>query len=82
MPINMPLALWLLSDTTNGDSAVLTGYARSLMVGLVPGFIWLIIVFLALRLGYSLLTSLLGGYAVWAVLIGFTFWMGWLSLSK
>ena len=82
MPINMPLALWLLSDTVNGDSAIMTGYARSLMVGLVPGFIWLFIVFLSLRLGWSLLAALLCGYAVWGVLIAGAFWFGWLSLSK
>ena len=82
MPINMPLALWLLSDTVNGDNVIMTGYARSLMVGLVPGFIWLFIVFLSLRLGWSLLAALLSGYAAWGVLIGCAFWFGWLSLSK
>jgi hypothetical protein len=82
MPINMPLALWLLSDTVNGDSTIMAGYARSFVVGLVPGFIWLFIVFIALRWGWSLLAALLSGYAVWAVLIGLAFWFGWLSLSK
>ena len=82
MPINMPLALWLLSDAVNGDNAAMTSYARSLMVGLVPGFIWLFIVFFSLRMGWSLPAALLSAYAVWGVLIGLAFWFGWLSLSK
>jgi hypothetical protein len=80
MPINMPLALWLFSETLNGDSVAMTGLVRSFIVGLVPGFIWLGVVFFSLRWGWSLLPALLIGYAVWGVLIGFAFWMGWLSL--
>jgi hypothetical protein len=82
MPINMPLALWLLSDTTNGDQAVLTNYVQNLIVGLVPGFIWLFVVYVAVRVGWSLPASILTAYAVYVVLIGLALATGMMKLAK
>jgi len=53
-----------------------------LLVGLVPTFIWLIVVYVALRAGYGLGIALLIAYAVWAVLMGIAYWMGILTVAK
>ena len=82
MPINMPLALWVLVSNGPEDSTVLANYVRSLVIGLVPAFIWLGIVYVCLRLGWSLLGSIGAGYAVWAVLMAGLWALGLLTINK
>jgi hypothetical protein len=82
MPINMPLALWVLASGGPENSDALTTYVRSFIIGLVPAFIWLGLVYAGLKLGWGLLGAIAGGYAVWAVLIGGLFWLGILSTGQ
>jgi hypothetical protein len=79
MPINMPLALWVVFGTGDATQQEMSQFARTIFIGLIPGLIWVGVVFLLLRLGWPLLASILGGYAVWAVLIGLLFALGILS---
>jgi hypothetical protein len=82
MPINMPLALWVLVSSGPEDTALLANYVRSFIIGLIPAFIWLGVVYVCLRLGWSLLGSIGAGYLVWAVLIAALLALGILSVSK
>jgi hypothetical protein len=58
----------IASGGTN-DPDVLSGYVRNFIIALVPGFIWLGVVYLLLKLGWSLLGAILGGYVVWGAII-------------
>jgi hypothetical protein len=69
MPINMPLALWVIASGSAEDAAVLSGYVRNFIIALVPGFIWLGVVYALLKIGWGLLSAIVGGYAVWGVII-------------
>ncbi|HEY3341184.1 MAG TPA: hypothetical protein VGK81_04160 [Anaerolineae bacterium] len=82
MPINMPLALWVMISDGPEDSTLLATYVRSFMIGLVPAFIWLGVVYFCLRLGWTLLGSIGAGYLVWAVLIALLLALGVLSVNK
>jgi uncharacterized membrane protein (GlpM family) len=82
MPINVPLALWIVSSSSSADPKQMTEFVRSLMISLIPTFIWLGIVFLAIRAGWSLWLAIGAGYGVWAVLIAGLFMIGVLSWPK
>ena len=82
MPINIPLALWVVSAGANGDARVMADFVRSLLISLFPSFIWLGIVFYALRANWPLWPAIGLGYAVWAVLIAGLFWAGVLRLPR
>ena len=84
MPINMPLAMWLVFSTSDSATSAetMSHFTGSLITGLFTSVVWLLVVYVLLRLGYSLLVAILGGYAVWGVLIALAFWFGYLSLSK
>lgn len=69
MPINMPLALWVIY----GDGADLPAFARfteDLFYKIWPTIVFLIIAVLVTRAGWRLLPTLLAGYAGWAVALG------------
>jgi hypothetical protein len=82
MPINIPLALWVVSSGTNGDPQAMSDFVRSLIFGLVPAFIWLGIVFVTLRAGWNLWQAMGVGYAVWGTLIAGLFLGGVLRLPR
>ena len=69
MPINMPLALWVIASGGANDTADMSGYVRNFIIALVPGFIWLGMVYILLKVGWGLLGAILGGYAVWGIII-------------
>ncbi len=79
MPINMPLALWVLASGSDATSATLAEYARLFFISLIPGLIWLGVVYVALRGGWTLPGALLAGYAVWGAIIGALYALGVLS---
>ena len=76
MPINIPLALWVVSGGSGGDARVTADFVRSLLVSLIPSFIWLGVVLVAVRAGWGVLPAIGAGYGVWAMLIAGLFWLG------
>lgn len=82
MPINMVLALWIVVGTPGVDQTAMVQFIRSLLVGLIPSFIWLVIVFAAVRAGWTLLPSILAGYVVWGALTAGAFALGIFTLQR
>jgi hypothetical protein len=82
MPINMPLALWVLVSAGPENGDVLATYVRSFIIGLVPAFVWLGVVYVGLKLGWTLLGAIAGGYVIWAILIGGLYGFGILSAPQ
>ncbi len=82
MPINIPLALWVVASGSGDDPAVVVDFTRPLGVSLAPSFIWLGVVCVALRAGWGVLPAIGAGYAVWAVLIAGLFWFGVLAWPR
>jgi hypothetical protein len=82
MPINMVLALWLVVGAADVNPQTTVDFVRSLLVGLVPSFLWLVVIYVALRTGWSLLAAILAGYVVWGLLVALAFWLGILSANR
>lgn len=70
MPINMPLAIWILSSGTNVSQATMVQFIETLIVGLIPTFVFLIFVYIAARAGYTVVPMLGLGYVGWAISLG------------
>ena len=81
MPINVPLALWIVSGAAGSTSETMAHFTRGLFVALIPGLIWLAVAYLAFRAGWSLGAVLLSAYLVWGALLGAAFAAGWLSFD-
>ncbi|MCS7061257.1 MAG: hypothetical protein RMN25_08815 [Anaerolineae bacterium] len=82
MPINMPLALWVLASGSEATGLQLAEYARGFFIALIPGLIWLGVVYLTLRLGWSLIGAVAAGYAVWGVMIAGLYALRILTIPK
>ncbi|MBX7215033.1 MAG: hypothetical protein K1X39_13550 [Thermoflexales bacterium] len=78
MPINMPLAMWVVASGLEGEAAqpVLAALARNMFIGLIPGFVWLIVVFVGLRLGWPVLGAIAAAYVAWGALTAAAFAVG------
>lgn len=75
MPINIPLSLWIIASADGTDQTAMADYAQSLVYGIFPTVIFIIVTWLAFRAGWSLLPTLGIGYAVWGVLLAVTLWL-------
>jgi hypothetical protein len=82
MPINMVLALWIISGVADTNQQTMVNFVRSLLIGLVPSFLWLVVIYIALRAGWSLLPAILAGYAVWGLLVALAFGLGIFSTGR
>lgn len=82
MPINMVLALWIVVGTPGTSQPITVHFVRSLIIGLIPSFVWLFVVYAALRVGWTLWPAVLVGYAVWAALLALAFGMGMLTIRQ
>lgn len=80
MPINVPLALWVVS-AGGSDSPVLADFMRSALLSLIPSILWLGVVYWALRAGWAVWPAVGVGYVVWAVLIAGLFYTGAIRLG-
>jgi uncharacterized membrane protein (GlpM family) len=65
MPINIPLAMWILFSSTAGDGGSMKEFTQSLVLGIFPTVGFLLAVWLASRADMHLGPTLLTGYAVW-----------------
>jgi hypothetical protein len=69
MPINIPLALWLVYSGGT-DSAGLETFARALFINIFPTIGFLLVAWLLVRAGWGLLPVLAASYGAWVVGIG------------
>jgi len=76
MPINIPLALWVLSAGDNFDQADMQTVTQQMLVAIVPSMVFIVIVYITSRIGWSLVPMLLAGYAGWGILLLLGFWLG------
>ncbi len=79
MPINIPLALWVVSAATGQDPTKLAAFTRTLFLGLLPGLLWLGLAYAGFRAGWPLWKAVGLAYLVWGALIGLGFAAGWLA---
>lgn len=70
MPINLPLSLWIIASADGTDTAAMSVYAEKLVVGLFPTVAFIIVAWLAIRAGVSVIPAIVIGYVGWAVLLG------------
>ena len=65
MPVNIPLAMWILYTSAGGDGGAIKEFTRSMVIGIFPTIGFLFVVWLASRADMKLGPTLLAGYAVW-----------------
>lgn len=79
MPINIPLALWIVSDGSTPEQ--MEQFTRALFINIVPTLLFLLVVWLAARAGWRLLPMLGAGYAAWGVtLLALSAARGWIGI--
>lgn len=67
MPLNVPLALWVVYSAADGDRASVAEFSQGLLLAVFPSLGFLAAVWLAARAGLKLAPMLLIGYGVWGV---------------
>ncbi len=70
MPVNIPLGMWIMYNAEEGDRTVMAAFTGSLVVGIGPTVLFLVVVWLAARAGWSLLPMLIAGYLAWGLALG------------
>jgi hypothetical protein len=70
MPINIPLALWIIYASDDSTSHDVTQFAAHLLGGLIATGAFTGVMWLAARAGWSLIPMLGVSYAAWAITLG------------
>jgi len=70
MPINIPLALWIVYSASGADQATLVDFTASLLVGLVGTVACVAAMYLGARAGLRFLPTLAVGYVAWGLVSG------------
>jgi hypothetical protein len=70
MPINIPLALWIVYSAEGGDPASTEQFIQDMFINLMPTLVFLLVAWLAARAGWSLTPMIAASYAAWAVALG------------
>jgi len=70
MPINITLALWIVTVSDGTDQETVVSFVRSMVIGVIGTLIWLLAVWLAARAGWAFPRLLLVGYLAWGIAIG------------
>ncbi len=72
MPINVPLALWVVYSGAGGDRAIMTQFTHSMLLAIGPTVVFILVVWLAARAGWRLAPMLAVGYTAWGAGLGLT----------
>jgi hypothetical protein len=72
MPINVPLALWVVYAGAGGDRAIMAQFTHSMLLAIGPTVVFILVVWLAARAGWGLAPMLAAGYMAWAAGLGLT----------
>ena len=63
------MSLWIIYGMDNTNQTAVVSFASSLLIGIFPTVVFIIVAWLALRAGWSLLPTLGAGYLSWAILL-------------
>jgi hypothetical protein len=70
MPINIPLALWIVYSAEGGNQNTLEQFNRDLLINILPTIVFMVIIWQASRAHWSLLPMIGAGYLGWALSLG------------
>ena len=66
MPINVPLALWIIFSGDD-DPTVRATFTEGMLIGIFPTAVFLAVAWVVVRAGWSLVPILAVGYLAWGV---------------
>ena len=69
MPLTIPLSLWIVYSSAEGEKLAVEAFTRSLAIGIIPTIGFVLAVWLAARAGLKLAPMLALGYGVWGVVL-------------
>jgi hypothetical protein len=69
MPINITLALWIVTGA-EADQNARALFSQGLLIGIFPTVLFLLVTWFVIRSGWPLLPTLIAGYAAWGLLMG------------
>ena len=67
MPINLPLAMYVIFDAHPEDQAGFSSFIGGLVVGLIPTMVFIVTAYAASRVGWTFWPVIGAGYSAWAV---------------
>jgi hypothetical protein len=70
MPVNIPLAVWIVYSAEHGDHATMVDFTGSLFVGIWATMVFTMALWLAARAGLGLIPMLIVSYLAWAAVVG------------
>ena len=70
MPMNAPLALWIVYSSSDGDPGSVTEFSLGMLLGILPTGGFLATVWLASRAGLRLVPMIALGYCAWGASLG------------
>jgi hypothetical protein len=73
MPINVPLALWIVYSGDAVDREAIVEFTQNLLIGMPPTFVFVLVAWLAARAGWSLVPMIAAGYAAWGITLLLSF---------
>lgn len=80
MPLTIPLALWIVYSSTQGDRSSVESFTRSMVVGIIPTMAFALALWVGARAGFKLGAMLGLGYTTWLVtlliVLGIRRWLG------
>jgi hypothetical protein len=65
MPLAIPLALWIVYASNDGDKEIVSQFSLSLLLSFLPTLAFVISIWFAARAGMKLVPMILTGYSVW-----------------
>lgn len=80
MPLNIPLALWIVYSSTRGEKTAVEDFTRNMVLGIVPTVAFTVALWLGARAGWKLLPIFGASYATWGLtlllMMGLRRWLG------
>jgi hypothetical protein len=65
MPVTIPLALWIVYSSNQGEKLAVEQFSRGLILGIIPTAAFAFTLWIGARLGLKLLPMIVFGYTVW-----------------
>ena len=66
MPVTIPLALWIVYSSSQGNQQAVERFSQSLVFGIIPTAAFVVALWVTARLGLKLALMIVVAYGVWA----------------